>query len=62
MCGGDMLITLIIKRDNRKKHDSHEWFLGESGFGRYYNPEYLFATDCGTLFDKDCLRKLVAYI
>ncbi len=37
----DMLITLMIKRDNRKKHNSHEWFLGESGFGKYYKPEYL---------------------
>lgn len=38
----DMLITLIIKKDNRKKHNSHEWFLGESGFVNYYRPKYLF--------------------
>lgn len=57
-----MLVTLIIKKDNRKKHNSHEWFLGESGFVNYYRPKYSFCTDCSTLFHKACLMKLIQYI
>lgn len=58
----NMLITLIVKKDNRKKHNSHEWFLGESGFMAYYRPKYAFCTDCSTLFHKGCLMKLVDYM
>ena len=32
-----MNITLIIKIDNRRKHNSHEWFMGRSGFADVAN-------------------------
>ena len=52
-------LTLIIKKDNRKKHNSHEWFLSENGYCGAYNPGYVFATDCSTLFQRDCVHKLI---
>eukprot|EP01114_Cavostelium_apophysatum_P023119 TRINITY_DN860_c0_g1_i1.p1 TRINITY_DN860_c0_g1~~TRINITY_DN860_c0_g1_i1.p1 ORF type:complete len:978 (-),score=270.57 TRINITY_DN860_c0_g1_i1:159-3092(-) len=55
-------ITLIVKRDNRRKHNSHEWFFGQNGFAEFYKHEYLFATDCGTLFEPDCLYSLLSHM
>lgn len=55
-------ISLIVKRDNRRKHNSHEWFFGNNGFAEFYKHEYLFATDCGTLFEEDCLYSLLSYM
>eukprot|EP00929_Paragymnodinium_shiwhaense_P058309 TRINITY_DN2918_c1_g1_i1.p1 TRINITY_DN2918_c1_g1~~TRINITY_DN2918_c1_g1_i1.p1 ORF type:complete len:752 (+),score=114.19 TRINITY_DN2918_c1_g1_i1:87-2342(+) len=49
-------ITLILKVDNRKKHNSHDLFF--RGFAAAHKTKYVFATDCGTLFDPDCLRGL----
>lgn len=57
-----LTITMIIKRDNRRKHNSHEWFFGRGGFAEFYKHELLFATDCGTLFEKDCLLSLISYM
>jgi len=57
-----LYITLIVKRDNRRKHNSHEWFFGRNGFSEYYKHEYCFATDCGTLFEPDCLSGLINYM
>jgi len=57
-----LYITLIVKRDNRRKHNSHEWFFGRNGFSEYYKHEYCFATDCGTLFEPDCLAALINYM
>ena len=54
-----MRITLLIKITNRKKHNSHEWFLGHSGFAEAVNPEYLFLTDAFTLFNTTCLYHLI---
>lgn len=53
-----MRITLIIKTKNRRKHNSHEWFLGKNGFADAINAEYLFFTDAFTLFSKTCLYHL----
>eukprot|EP00941_MAST-03F_sp_MAST-3F-sp1_P003302 g3302.t1 len=53
-------LYLLIKRDNRKKHNSHEWFL--SSFCRQTEATFAFCTDCGTLFDKKCLTNLVKYL
>ena len=36
-------ISMIIKLDNRRKHNSHEWFLGHSGFAEAKSPSNL---DC----------------
>ena len=55
-------LTLIIKINNRKKHNSHEWFLGKNGFSETLNTEYLFMTDAFTLFSKTCLYHLINYL
>jgi cellulose synthase/poly-beta-1,6-N-acetylglucosamine synthase-like glycosyltransferase len=52
-----MKITTLIKRDNRRKINTHDWML--SSFAGAYNSEYVFLTDCGTLFEKKCLVLLV---
>lgn len=54
-----MNITLIIKTKNRRKHNSHEWFLGKSGFAESVNPEYVYLTDAFTLYNKWMLYHLV---
>ena len=54
-----MDITMIIKIDNRKKHNSHEWFMGKSGFGETMKAKYLFCTDAGTNFHNSCLYHLI---
>ena len=51
-------MTLLVKADNRKKHNSHEWFFGENGFVDCKKCRYVFFTDVGTLFKGDCLLKL----
>jgi len=53
-------ITVVIKADNRKKINSHDLFF--RGFANHYNPEFVFATDCGTLFDDSCLSILLQRI
>ena len=53
-----MRITLLIKINNRKKHNSHEWFLGKSGFAEATNAKYLYLTDAFTLYSKKCLYYL----
>ncbi len=50
-------ISLVAKRDNRKKINAHDWML--SSFAKHYNAEFVFLTDCGTLFERDCLSLLV---
>jgi hypothetical protein len=53
------LITLIIKKDNRKKHNSHQWFFSPHGFCGAMNPEFCFATDSATQFDEKCIKLLI---
>jgi hypothetical protein len=55
-----MRISLVIKADNRRKHNSHEWFLGKKGFAESINAKYLFLTDAFTLYNKKCLTHLVS--
>lgn len=57
-----MNITLMVKINNRRKHNSHEWFMGRSGFAESVNAEYLFMTDAFTLFNPTCLYHLVTYM
>ncbi len=54
-----MNITLIIKANNRRKHNSHEWFLSETGFAEVTKGKYLLLTDAFTLYSKNCLYYLV---
>jgi hypothetical protein len=55
--GCALFITLLVKRDNRRKHNSLQWYL--RSFVDSYHPVYLFSTDCGTVFNKDCLLELI---
>jgi len=64
-------LTVIIKRDNRRKHNSHEWFL--LGFAPVYTTrlpatstsatgvQLVFMTDAGTRFHESCLLSLVQH-
>lgn len=54
-----MDLTLIIKINNRRKHNSHEWFMGHGGFGEAVNAEYLFYTDANTHFSRTCMYHLI---
>eukprot|EP01134_Creolimax_fragrantissima_P000329 CFRG0329T1 len=53
-------VSMIIKKDNRRKHNSHMWFF--NAFCPSYSPEYALATDCGTLFERQCVKSLVHYM
>lgn len=52
-------MSLVVKKDNRKKHNSHQWFFSTDGYCGAMNPEFCFATDCSTLFEEDCLFLLL---
>ncbi len=51
--GESLFCSVLIKRDNRRKHNSHAWFL--SGFAPAYESDYIFLTDCGTVFSRHAL-------
>ena len=55
-------ITMLIKVDNRKKHNSHEWFIGRGGFSEYMKSKYIFCTDAFTIFHKACLYHLINHM
>eukprot|EP00049_Salpingoeca_infusionum_P010449 m.179654 g.179654 ORF g.179654 m.179654 type:complete len:1110 (+) comp14644_c0_seq1:809-4138(+) len=55
-----MKLTLMIKRDNRRKHNTLEWFL--RSFSVEYGAEYGFTTDCGTLFEEDTIYHLANHL
>eukprot|EP00047_Mylnosiga_fluctuans_P021977 m.111624 g.111624 ORF g.111624 m.111624 type:complete len:1457 (+) comp9094_c0_seq1:188-4558(+) len=49
-------VTLFVKFDNRKKHNSHEWFL--RAMAAEVDASHVFLTDCSTLYEKTLLRRL----
>jgi chitin synthase len=49
-------ISVIVKLDNRRKHNSHAWFL--ETFAQEMESDFTFLTDCGTRFDEKCLINL----
>ena len=59
-------MTLILKSENRRKHNSQEWILNSfatQGFTKtLYDRHFIFMTDCGTLFDDHCLLRLIRYM
>lgn len=55
-------ITLVVKRENRRKANSHVWFFHEHGFANSCGAELLLLTDTGTRFDAACLRHLTTYM
>jgi len=57
--------TLVLKSLNRRKHNSQSWmfnFAENIKNDKYNDDKLLFLTDCGTLFEKGCLVRLVAYM
>ena len=60
-------LCLVLKVNNRKKHNSHQWILSNNGFISGYNNDnnnnsYILLSDCGTIFDKDSLKKIIKYM
>ncbi|ARF09660.1 glycosyltransferase [Indivirus ILV1] len=64
-------LSLIIKGLNRRKHNSQEWIL--DSFAKQAvihknenrnndNNKYIFMSDCGTLYESQCLYRLVKYM
>lgn len=49
-------LTVLMKMDNRRKHNSHGWFL--EAFTYEMESDFIFLTDCGTRFDNKCLINL----
>ena len=49
-------ISVMVKLDNRRKHNSHAWFL--ETFAQEMDSDFTFLTDCGTRFDRKCLINL----
>lgn len=49
-------VTVLIKQDNRRKHNSHAWFL--NGYAPEMDADFVFLTDCGTKFQRNCLINL----
>lgn len=45
-----------MKSLNRRKHNSQEWMFS---FAQHYAADFIFLTDCGTLFEQGCLLRLV---
>ena len=60
MPGSVLNLSLMVKRDNRRKHNSLEWFL--RGFAEEYMGEYAFTTDCGTLYEKTTISELAKHL
>lgn len=66
--GGKLPIyfTLMIKRQNAKKHHSHLWFFEAFAplTARRTGPshKYMFATDCGTLYAPYLLTELMLHM
>ena len=67
-------MTLILKSENRRKHNSQEWILNSFATQAFTNTSthnhnhnnnhnhFVFMTDCGTLFEENCLKRLMQYI
>lgn len=51
-------LSLILKRNNHGKVNSHMWWLGSHSISS--QAEYLFATDCGICFDSKMMEKQIA--
>ncbi len=68
----DLRVSLVLKAENKQKHNSMAWFF--NGFVRAYNSsivdgrpsfndhQFAFLSDCGTLFKRSCLFRLVRFM
>ena len=59
---GLLYITLVAKLDNRRKHNSHMWFLAPHGFASAIESPLCFLTDCGTLFHERSIVNLIHHM
>ena len=65
-------LSLILKASNRRKHNSQEWILKAFATqsvmlknkidDKNYSNRFVFLSDCGTLFDKNCILKIFTYM
>jgi chitin synthase len=58
-------LCLILKVKNRKKHNSHQWILSNNGFiNNIYdkNNAYILLSDCGTIFGKNSIKKIILFM
>ena len=55
-------ITTVLKRDNRKKVNNHEWFFGKNGFGDHHESTYMLGLDAYTLLFEDSLYNLIKHL
>ena len=55
-------VTTIIKIDNRKKANSHDWFLGRYGFAEWCKCDYMFFTDAYSTLNEEGLYKMVMHM
>ena len=60
-------ITLILKTENRRKHNSQEWIINAFSKDAFINTKiddsrFIFMTDCGTLFEPMCIKRLTKYM
>ena len=60
-------MTLVLKSENRRKHNSQEWILNSFATQSFtdnlnFDAHFIFMTDCGTLFDPYCLYRLLKYL
>ena len=51
-------ISLVVKRNNQRKVNSHMWWLG--AHAKDTCCELVFATDCGIVFEKNTIEKLLS--
>jgi Chitin synthase len=54
--GKNLKLSVLVKRDNRRKHNSQAWFL--EAFVPQHKPDFIFMTDCGTLYAENSLVRL----
>ena len=51
-------ISLVLKKNNQRKVNSHMWWLG--GHAKDLGCEFALATDCGIIFEPDAVGYLIA--
>ena len=60
MTPGGGLLSLLLKRNNRKKVNSHEWFFRSFGHPDFCS--YGLASDCGTVIPPLSLHRLYSHL
>jgi len=55
-----MKISLLVKKDNRRRINSHHWFL--NCFAPFYRANFVLLTECGAAFSKGCLLRLTQHL